>query len=160
MKEKIMHQMPIEVRATEVQSITAIRQQMTLHNPEDFVDVLVTHEQIPDLIKALQAQLPKAERKAAAAPAATLFESHFWNLWPASKRKVDKQGCIKFWNFHNLDNQAEAIAAAVARASIDPDWTKENGAFIPMPKTWLNQRRWEAPAEEGRAPGSGLGRIL
>lgn len=154
-----MHQMPIEVRSTDVETITAIRQQMTLHDPEDFVDVLVTNEQIPDLIKALQSRIHKAERKAAA-PVSTLFESHFWNLWPASKRKVDKQGCLKFWNFHNLDKHADAIANAVARASIDPDWIKDNGSFIPMPKTWLNQRRWEAPAEEGRAPNSGLGRIL
>lgn len=152
-----MHQMPIEVRATDRDDITAIRQQMTMHDPEDFVDVLITNEQIPDLIKALQARLPKTERKSHA-PAIEKFDTHFWNLWPASKRKVNKSGCMAFWNTHKLDEKADDIAAAVARASIDPDWTKDNGAFIPQPITWLRQSRWEAPAAEGRAPG--LGRIL
>ena len=34
----------------------------------------------------------------------------------------------------------------VARKKISYDWTKENGRFIPMPATYLNQRRWEDQA--------------
>lgn len=147
-----MHQMPIEVRDADADYLVAIRQQLTLHNPDDFVDVLITTEQIPDLIKALQKRIEKP-RAAKAAPASTLFETHFWNLWPASKRKVNKQGCLTFWNSHKLDEKADIIANAVNQAACSADWKKENGEFIPMPITWLRQSRWEA-SEVARETGA------
>jgi hypothetical protein len=153
-----MHQMPIEVRDNADNKLVTIRQLMTLHNPEDIVDVLITYEQIPSLCKALQDRLPKAARKAAAA--SSLFESHFWSLWPASKRKVAKPACLAFWKSNNLDAKADQIRDAVSRAAVDPDWSKDGGAFIPMPITWLRQERWEASAETGSAPTLGRGRII
>jgi hypothetical protein len=38
--------------------------------------------------------------------------------------------------------QAQILGAlAVQRQS--EQWTKDGGSFVPMPSTWLNQRRWE-----------------
>lgn len=142
-----MHQMPIETfKSPDDDRVLVIKQQFTLNVPEDFVQVEITLEQIPALIKELQSHLVKKEKKSAAAPTASKFESHFWSLYPSCKRKVDKAGCQKIWAARNLDEQADAIQAAITRAAADPSWTKDNGEFIPMPSTWLRQARWEAPA--------------
>lgn len=155
-----MHQMPIEVLDSNSDDrLVEIKQLLTLHDPEDFVTVTITKEQIPQLVKALQSRLNKKEKKSTAAPAETKFESHFWSQYPACKRKVDRIGCERKWIANNLDEHAEAIAEALRRSAADPDWTKDSGAFIPQPKTWLNQRRWEA-GNDGIAPDSTWNRVI
>lgn len=152
-----MHQMPIEISDnTNDDRLVEIKQQLTLHDPDDFVTVNITREQIPDVIKALQARLNKKER-APAATVETKFESHFWSRYPAGKRKVDKQSCERHWIANNLDEHADLIADALGIAASDPDWKKDNGAFVPMPKTWLHQRRWEAT---GSAPDTSFNGII
>lgn len=141
-----MHQLPIEVRDHDDNRLLEIKQLLSLHDPEDFVTVVITKEQIPDLIKALQSRLKQEKKAAPAAPVETKFESHFWSRYPASKRKVDRIGCERHWIANNLDEHADLIADAIGICADDPEWKKENGAFIPMPKTWLHQRRWEAAA--------------
>lgn len=142
-----MYQMPIETfKSPDDDRVLVLKQQFTMHVADDFVQIEITTEQLPALIRELQSHLARKESKAAAAPAATKFETHFWSLWPANKRKVDRAGCERKWIANNLDQHADVIADAVRRSAADPEWTKESGAFIPQPKTWLNQRRWEAPA--------------
>lgn len=141
-----MHQMPIEISDdTTDDRLVEIKQQLTLHDPDDFVTVSITREQIPDVIKALQARLNKKQTGKTAA-VATKFESHFWSRYPNGKRKVNRAACERTWIANNLDEHADMIADALGIASSDPEWKKENGAFVPLPMTWLNQRRWEAAA--------------
>jgi hypothetical protein len=35
------------------------------------------------------------------------------------------------------------LIGAVENHKRSAQWTKDGGAFIPHPTTWLNQRRWE-----------------
>ena len=35
------------------------------------------------------------------------------------------------------------ILSALSRQKQTPQWTKDNGQYIPNASTWLNQRRWE-----------------
>ena len=37
----------------------------------------------------------------------------------------------------------DKMVAAVDKAKTSDQWLKNNGQYIPMPATWLNQRRWE-----------------
>lgn len=67
----------------------------------------------------------------------------FWSAWPKSPRKSGKAMCLAKWNKLKLDMQAEQIVAHVNWMSTTNDWKKDNGAFIPMPITYLNQMRWD-----------------
>lgn len=74
----------------------------------------------------------------------------FWQAWPKGHpRKVDKQTCLNRWCKLACAEQKEKIVQMVQWLQTQPDWLKDQGAFIPMPATWLNRRpwdEWEPPA--------------
>ena len=77
------------------------------------------------------------------------FES-FWQLYPRKEGKMKaKMAYIK------SDVGLSVILGALGRQLSCEQWQQENGRFIPLPATWLNQRRWEdepAPVSQGRRP--------
>lgn len=76
----------------------------------------------------------------------------FWGLWPASNRKQAQGSCWDIWRKRDLDQHSDAILEHVEALKQSEDWRKDRGAFIPAPRVYLNQRRWEG-AEPGRKPG-------
>lgn len=72
--------------------------------------------------------------------------TRFWAAWPAHPRKAAKAQCARHWKRQGCDDITEQVIAAVERCKVSRDWVKNSGEFIPAPATWLNQRRWEAPA--------------
>ena len=97
-----------------------------------------------------------------------LFESAFWSVWPAGFR-VGKLECQRIWAKIRPRNSAmaERIRAGVERAKGSERWARPNpdtgrpGAYIPNPKTWLRQGRWDddlAPAT--RSDGTGWARDI
>lgn len=75
------------------------------------------------------------------------FES-FWRDWPAHFRKRGKSKCFRHWKHHRLERIAGQVIAALGRCKASGEWHKQDGQFIPMPLTWLNQTPWETePAE-------------
>lgn len=75
---------------------------------------------------------------------ATTF-AEFWEAYP---RKVGKVVAEKAWR--KLAPTAELrqiIHDALETHKRGPQWTKDQGQFIPHPATWLNQRRWEDETE-------------
>ena len=75
---------------------------------------------------------------------ATGFEA-FWDVWPASARKVAKAACIKSWLAKGLDSIAPVITANVKAMITTKQW---QDGFEPAPLTYLNQRRWEDDANQ------------
>lgn len=73
----------------------------------------------------------------------------FWQAYP-SRRKVDRQGCLKRWEAQRLHEQSDAIMAGLAAWKDSPDWQKDGGQFVCAPMVWLSQARWESPP--GGAP--------
>ena len=68
------------------------------------------------------------------------FEA-FWSAYP---KKQNKQNALKAWDKLNPDpSLVETIVAAVERAKRSETWIKDGGRFIPLPTTYLNDRRWE-----------------
>ena len=67
----------------------------------------------------------------------------FWAAWPKGIRKQAQGACWELWRKRDYDLQAEAILAHVDALKKSDDWRKEDGAFVPAPKVYLNQRRWE-----------------
>ncbi len=59
--------------------------------------------------------------------------------------------CLKIWTKNYNETQADLIIAHVEYMKRTEDWRKNNGAFVPMPATYLNQQRWdgaEIPVQE------------
>ena len=65
----------------------------------------------------------------------------FWSLYP---RKDGKHIARKAWQKARPD--LEKVKASLAWQKDSEVWTKDNGQFIPMPATYLNQRRYEDDA--------------
>lgn len=65
----------------------------------------------------------------------------FWKEYPVKKAKAV---AIKSWDKLKINNELfDIIIIALKEHKKLPQWIKNNGQFIPMPSTWLNQRRWE-----------------
>lgn len=77
----------------------------------------------------------------------------FWKCYP---RKTAKGNAEVAWKKGGCISLTEQIVVAVNRSRGSFDWTKEGGAFIPHPATWLNRRSWEdevfEPVDENRQP--------
>lgn len=70
----------------------------------------------------------------------TGFDS-FWSVYP---RRVGKQDALKAWGQLNPDDAlVDLIVAGVERWKTYDQWTKDGGAFICYPATFLRGRRWE-----------------
>lgn len=75
----------------------------------------------------------------------------FDTFYSAYPRHDSKQPAIKSFAKIMLEcktdderrSMLDKMVAAVDKAKTSDQWTKNNGQFIPMPATWLNQRRWE-----------------
>ena len=77
----------------------------------------------------------------------------FWKLYP---RRVGKQECLRLYTKKIKPNQQlhERILRAVRAWNTSEQWTKDRGQYVPHPKTWLNQKRWddEPPNEPMQKP--------
>lgn len=96
-----------------------------------------------------------------ASPKGLLNAAHgfpeFWAAWPAGTRKVGKQKCLDKWAKLGCSCEASKIEAHVLWMRTQDDWMKQQGAFIPMPMTYLSQQRWidwEQPKERPKEPSA------
>jgi hypothetical protein len=73
-------------------------------------------------------------------PARARFE-RFWSVYP---RKEGKDAAWREWLKRSpADDLLETMIAAVQRQKASPQWRKDGGQFIPQPRTWLHQGRWQ-----------------
>lgn len=64
----------------------------------------------------------------------------FWQMWPASKRKVDKAKCHKAWQAKKLEAVADQIIAHVTVMKATEQWLT---GYEPAPLTYINGQRWQ-----------------
>ena len=67
----------------------------------------------------------------------------FWAAWPKNDKKSGKGKCLEAWRKAKAEAVTDTVLAHVERMKASPSWTKDAGQFIPMPITYVNQRRWE-----------------
>lgn len=84
------------------------------------------------------------------------FEA-FWTKYP---RKDNKQQALKAWCRLKPDKATcMQMAAGLERDKHSRQWTKDDGEYIPLAATWINQRRWENegvdPSQLPMPPDSG-----
>jgi hypothetical protein len=87
---------------------------------------------------------PSIEPSNGEPPTPRAWEPRFERFWLAYPRKESKQKAREWFALHRPGPATlDAMVDAIARQSQSAQWQKEGGRFIPMPTTWLNQRRWE-----------------
>jgi hypothetical protein len=65
----------------------------------------------------------------------------FWQAYP---RRTGKQAALAVWKRLRPDASLQArILQAVREQSGCEQWLKDGGQFIPHPRTWLSQGRWD-----------------
>jgi hypothetical protein len=81
------------------------------------------------------------------------FET-FYAAYPKHEGRAPAE---KAWA--KVDAPLQSLLDAIKRQSKSANWLKDEGRYIPLPATWLNQRRWEdegvaiaAPAPRGPDP--------
>lgn len=70
----------------------------------------------------------------------------FWFVYP---KKVGKDAARREWDKLAPDNDlSDLMISRVREQSASAQWLKDNGQFIPHPRTWLHQGRWKDEATE------------
>ena len=79
----------------------------------------------------------------------------FWDEYP-DVRCTGKFPCWeKFKKLKVDDELLEQMLSALRTLKQSRQWQREDGQYIPLPLTWLNQRRWEDVHTEVKKSGSG-----
>jgi hypothetical protein len=82
-------------------------------------------------------------------PSKTLIERRFDEFWAAYPKKVGKKAAWNAWKKVKPDTELfDKIMTAIGRAKATWQWQRENGRYIPNPKTWLNEGRWDDEYKE------------
>lgn len=80
----------------------------------------------------------KAKRKV------TTYPAEFEKFWSAYPRKTGKGLAFKAWKQYEDPSQLAArCCTALKWQCKSTDWTKDNGQFVPLPATYLNQSRFD-----------------
>lgn len=68
-------------------------------------------------------------------------DDRFDEFWACYPKKVGKGAARKA--FSKVKVPVETLISALETQKKSPQWTRDNGQYIPNPATWLNQGRWE-----------------
>ena len=117
-------------------------------------------KQIESKTKANQKQIAseieiEKENECYIPPKSPKGDDAFEMFWKAYPKKVGKGAAKKA--FSKVKVPVETLVSAVNRQKCSLQWSKDDGQYIPLPTTWLNQGRWEdeittLPAEEEVTP--------
>lgn len=69
------------------------------------------------------------------------YSDEFEQFWSAYPKKTGKGAAWSSWK--KQKPEIHSILSTLSWQTKSTQWTKDNGQFIPMPTTYLNQRRWE-----------------
>lgn len=77
----------------------------------------------------------------------------FDRFWKAYPRKEGKAAAAKAWNDIQPDESLVSRMVSVVEVKArSPEWTQDNGKYIPHPAKWLSDRRWEDEMPGSREP--------
>jgi hypothetical protein len=75
--------------------------------------------------------------------------TQFDQFWAAYPKKTGRGDAEKSWA--RMRPPLDDVLDALGWQSQQQSWVKEKGQFIPMPSTWINQKRWlDQPTEPTR----------
>ena len=80
-------------------------------------------------------------------------DDNFNQFWKEYPRKTGKGEALRSWlKLHPSKELSSGIIASVAIHKECRDWKKDDGRFIPLPATFLNQSRWEDEVTADKLP--------
>lgn len=78
------------------------------------------------------------------------IQERFDRFWSAYPRHVAKPDARKEFEKLNPDeDMLQTILKAIEQQKQSDQWMKDNGQFVPHPRTWLHQKRWEDEVPTG-----------
>lgn len=85
------------------------------------------------------------------------LRARFERFWASYPRKVAKDAAWLVWQKRKPDDAlTDEMISAVQEQSASTQWRREGGQFIPHPRTWLNQGRWQDSAAIEVKPSTNL----
>lgn len=90
---------------------------------------------------ALQAESPVPD--ISKTPKVPDSEQKFDYFWAAYPKKTGKKAARRAWDKARGKPPIAQVVAAVEAQKLWPQWTRDDGQYIPNPATWLNQGRWD-----------------
>lgn len=103
---------------------------------EQCSDTVVTQEQ--------ETRQDKQEQETSTALARGDARVRFERFWDEYPRKVGKDAAWREWLKRSPDDDlTDQMIAAVRHQRASAQWVKQGGEFIPHPRTWLHQGRWQ-----------------
>lgn len=105
-----------------------------------------------------EAGVPKKARKekrgaSGAKSGAGAYTVGFLRFWEVYPRKVGKRKVFGLWKRERLESRVDEVVLSVEGHKRCRQWQEEQGKFIPLPHTFLNEGRYEDPPEADVVPG-------
>jgi len=72
-----------------------------------------------------------------------VYSDDFLKFWESYPRKEKKDEAFKSFSKYADLPPVDEIIAKVELFKLSDSWKDDGGKYIPMPTTWLNQRRWK-----------------
>lgn len=70
--------------------------------------------------------------------------TRFDRFWAAYPRKIAKDAAWREWQrLSPSEARTAEMILAITRQCQTPQWQRDNGQYIPHPRTWLHQGRWQ-----------------
>jgi hypothetical protein len=86
-------------------------------------------------------ELKGTEQKRTAPTALRERFERFWDVYP---KKVAKDAAwVEFQKRNPGDDLTDEMITVIQQQRASEQWRKENGQYIPNPRTWLHQGRWQ-----------------
>lgn len=104
-------------------------------------DVAIVSQSVANVANVAHIDIDIVKTKHPPIPPSGAF-LRFWGAWPKHHRKQAQGRCWEIWRKADLDLVVETILAHVESLKRGA-WLKDGGAYIPAPKVYLNDRRWE-----------------
>lgn len=105
------------------------------------------HRQDKDIRQDIDTSTPNPPK------GADVITERFNTFWEAYPRKTGRGAAEKaFRKIKPSGDLLQTMLNAIEAQKRSNQWQRDNGQFIPLPTTWLNQKRWEDEAEIGNQP--------
>lgn len=88
--------------------------------------------------------------------------AEFWKSYPSSKRKIDKQGCLRKWRSIFVPTKDRValfnrVMDGLDKWKASDEWRR---GYEPMTHKFLNQRYWETTPEKCKGVNNGSGQSV
>lgn len=73
------------------------------------------------------------------------YTEDFESFWQAYPKRIGKGKAFEEWRKVSANGRPsmEEILRAIENQRTSEAWTKDGGQYIPLPATWIHQRRWD-----------------